>query len=153
MPPTVIRKVRPDDAKAVELIQELQSFLELTYPGIERYGWSPQQMVVEGVSFYLAWNDGEAVGCAGIKLEGTDHAEVKRLYVRPDQRKRGIGRHLMARLEDRARELGARSVRLETGNRQLAAIKFYESIGYKRCPLFGKYQDDGISLFYEKNLY
>ena len=149
----VIEKVRPDDAKAAELIQELQSYLELTYPSIERYGWSPQQMVSEGVSFYLAYFDGEAVGCAGIKLEDTDHGEVKRLYVRPDQRGRGIGRLLMASLEDRARELGARYVRLETGNRQLVAIKFYESIGYKRCPLFGRYQDDGISLFYEKELY
>lgn len=66
-------------------------------------------------------------------------AEVKRMYVNPQVRKRGIGRALLEALECEARRLGVTEVVLETGTRLAPAIRMYESMGYVRIPLFGEY--------------
>jgi ribosomal protein S18 acetylase RimI-like enzyme len=70
-----------------------------------------------------------------------DHetAELKRMYVSPLLRGKGLGRRLLAALEAEARALGARRVVLETGVRQLAALALYRATGFQPIPLFGEY--------------
>jgi putative acetyltransferase len=66
-------------------------------------------------------------------------AEVKRMYVRPQARGRGVARRILARLEDEARSRGLPSIVLETGDAQLAAMRFYERAGFARRAAFGAY--------------
>jgi putative acetyltransferase len=68
-----------------------------------------------------------------------DFAEVKRMYVREMARGRGVAQALLARIENEAREAGLRVLRLETGDRQIAALRFYQGAGFRLCPAFGAY--------------
>jgi len=66
-------------------------------------------------------------------------AELKRMYVVPSLRGRGIGRRIVEALEREARLLGSTKLVLETGTRLKPAVKLYEATGYVRIPLFGEY--------------
>ncbi|SDD36737.1 Acetyltransferase (GNAT) family protein [Glycomyces harbinensis] len=74
------------------------------------------------------------------------------MYVIPQSRGSGVAAAILAALEDAARERGWTTVRLETGDAQPEAIRFYEREGYRRIPLFGHYAGSAISLCYEKPL-
>jgi GNAT superfamily N-acetyltransferase len=87
-----------------------------------------------------------------VRLIGQGAAEVKRMFVRPAARGRGISRLILTALEDEARTLGASRMVLETGDRQLPAIGLYEGAGYVRCERFGEYVDSPLSVCMEKRL-
>src|SRR5436190_14727197 len=80
--------------------------------------------------FLVAYRDGEAVGCGGLKLHGSAPAEIKRLWV--DRAARGIGlaRRLLTELEHRARAAGAPAVELDTNRTLTDAIGLYRATGY-----------------------
>ena len=69
----------------------------------------------------------------------TDAAEVKRMFVTPSHRRRGMGRVVLDHLEATAREAGAVVMILETGDAQPEAMTLYESAGYTAIPGFGHY--------------
>jgi GNAT superfamily N-acetyltransferase len=93
--------------------------------------------------------DGAATGM--VALAGAT-AEIKRMFVHPSARGTGLGRRLLDAVESAARARGIRSVRLETGEPQAAAIALYESAGYVRIAPFGEYVDDPTSICMEKSL-
>ena len=78
------------------------------------------------------------VGCGGWRAHGTD-AEIKRMYVTPAARGRGLARRLLAELERTARAAGHRRVILETGSKQPEAVGLYRSSGYTEIPAYGYY--------------
>lgn len=79
--------------------------------------------------------------------------EVKRLFIDADHRRLGLASALLARLEDAARELGARELFLQTGNRQPEAIALYERNGWERTAVYAPYDPlDGISVCFRKGL-
>lgn len=82
--------------------------------------------------------DGTPVGHAGLRRLG-DELEVKRVVVAASVRGRGVARALMAEVERTARELGARRVILQTGDRQPEAEALYEALGYTRIPIYEPY--------------
>ena len=77
-------------------------------------------------------------------------AELKRMYVRPAERGRGLAEAILRRLLDHAAERGIAVVRLETGVRQHAAIQFYERSGFVPTAPFGSYREDPESLYLER---
>jgi GNAT superfamily N-acetyltransferase len=87
-----------------------------------------------GGAFLVGWEDGRAVAGGALKRMGPGVAEIKRMYVVPDARRRGHARRLLAALEDAARELGYERVRLDTGARQPHARALYESAGFRPIP-------------------
>ena len=105
-----------------------------------------------GATFVIARGDGAAVGCAAIRPLSDQIAEVKRMYVRPSARRSGVARAIMRVLEQLARDDGFNELWLETGRRQPAAIRLYESLGYTRIAAFGDYKDDPVSVCYAKVL-
>ncbi len=109
-------------------------------------------MDAAGAGFIIARDAGEAIGCGAIRPFTDTIAEVKRMYVVPSKRGRGIAREMMHFLEQRARENGFSAVCLETGLRQPAAIRLYESLGYRRIAGFGDYKDDPLSVCFGKSL-
>ena len=90
-------------------------------------------------AFFIAYLDGEAVGCGAIRRIEPGVAEIKRMYVVPGARGRGIGRHILKEIEAEARRLGVRRLVLETGPRQPEAIALYARSGFTEIPLFGDY--------------
>jgi GNAT superfamily N-acetyltransferase len=150
--PTVIAQERPDTADAVDLVTELEAHLATRYPQESRHGFSVDQLLREGVTFFVARVDGAAAGCGGVLLVGAEYAELKRMYVRPRFRGAGVGKLILTRLADHARGHGVNLLRLETGVHQLEAIGLYERFGFRRIKPFGPYHDDPLSLCYEKRL-
>jgi len=102
--------------------------------------------------FLVIREDGRAIGCGGIARFDETRGELKRMYVVPEARGRGLGRVLLEDLEAEARRLGYTSVVLETGDRQQEALGLYESSGYVRIPCYPPYDSRALSLCYEKHL-
>ncbi|MET0903773.1 MAG: GNAT family N-acetyltransferase [Acidimicrobiales bacterium] len=80
--------------------------------------------------FLVAYRDGEALGCGGLKLRGADPAEIKRVWVDPNARGIGLARRLLTALEERARTAGASAVQLDTNRTLTEAIDLYRKTGY-----------------------
>ena len=102
------------------------------------------------VTFLAALADGRAVGCGAVVNRDDTYAEVKRMFVLPEYRGRGIASRILLALESEAAEQGLSVVRLETGVRQPEALRLYERAGYHRRGPFGEYPDNGQSVFLEK---
>lgn len=87
----------------------------------------------------VAYLSGTAVGCGAIKPFSATEAEVKRMFVHPDYRKRGIAAKVLNALESWAAELGFAACVLETGKKQPEAIALYQKVGYHIIPNYGQY--------------
>ena len=94
----------------------------------------------------------EGVACGCFKAFAHDVAELKGMYVRPEARKRGSATAIVAELETWAHELGFRTMILETGNLQTAAIAMYTRAGYHVIDPFGPYVDMPASICMRKAL-
>ena len=102
--------------------------------------------------FLVAWVDGDAVGCGGIRQYDEATGEIKRMYTKPEARRRGISRVVLEELEARARAVGYARLVLETGIRQPEAIALYESAGYASIEPYGFYKNAPGSRCYAKDL-
>jgi putative acetyltransferase len=103
-------------------------------------------------TFLAAFLDGEPVGCGGLGRWDETTGELRRMYVAPGHRGKGIGRAILFALEGAARELGYESIRLETGNEAPEAIGLYTAHGYEPIPCWGPFATDPKSRCYEKRL-
>ena len=126
---------------ALRLITALNAELSATFPepGATHFSLSPEQVADGDGSFLVVYEHGEPVGCGALRRLDAECAEIKRMFVAPPCRGRGVGRAIVRALEDEARRLGVSRVVLETGTRLPVAIALYESAGYTRIPLFGEY--------------
>jgi|UniRef100_A0A7C3DIT1 ribosomal protein S18 acetylase RimI-like enzyme len=150
--PLHIQAEPPDSPVARALIAELDAVLEPLYPPKSRHGYSVEKLIQQEVAFFVAYLNGQPVGCGGVQLFGDEYAELKRMYVRPQFRGRGVGKQLLTHLQAHAYERGLRVLRLETGVFQTEAIGLYQSFGFRRIPPFGPYFEDPVSLCMEKRL-
>jgi putative acetyltransferase len=106
----------------------------------------------DGVFLVIRDDDDRAVAGGGIARFDETRGELKRMYVVPEQRGRGLGRRLLDELEAEATRLGYRAVVLETGDRQPEALGLYRSSGYERIPCYPPYDSRALSLCFEKRL-
>lgn len=150
--PLVITPASPVSSELRELIAELDSHLESLYPPQSRHGLDLVALQDESVTVFLAKVNDLPAGCAGIKQLAPGYAELKRMYVRPAFRGRGVGKQLLGAIETFAVQANVHTLRLETGIYQTEAIRLYEKSGYYQIPPFGDYKPDPLSLFFEKSL-
>jgi putative acetyltransferase len=149
----VTTEQRPDSPVARELIDELEAILAPSYPPESRHGYSVEKLLREEVAFFVVSVDDLPAGCGGVQVFGDEgYAELKRMYVRPAFRGRGLGRHLVEHLSRHAAERGVTVVRLETGVLQVEAIGLYSSVGFRRIAPFGPYREDPVTLCMERRL-
>jgi putative acetyltransferase len=148
----VINAERPDTPDAIALIDELETHLASLYPRESRHGYSVAKLIAEGVAFFLIRSDGTPAGCGGIQIVGAEYGELKRMYVRPQFRNRGLAKLMLDHLTEYARGRGVGLLRLETGIHQHEAIGLYERAGFQNVPPFGNYKVDPLSKWYEKRI-
>ena len=143
-----------DDDDVRRLTTEQQEEVRARYGGKDEPGAHPSAADVS-VVLVARDDDGTAVGCGALRALGDGVAELKRMYVVPAARGRGVSKAVLAGLEDAARERGWGTLRLETGPLQPEAIGLYEGAGYRPVEAFGAYVGDPDaegSLFYERVL-
>ena len=87
----------------------------------------------------LIYEEARPVACGCFIHFDAERAEVKRVFVDPIMRGRGLANIIMQRLEDWAKSLGYKELILETGYQQASAIRLYEKLGYQRIPNYGFY--------------
>jgi GNAT superfamily N-acetyltransferase len=130
------RIVPADRPPASDLIAAMVAEVAALYGTIERVGAptaTPDELSVpHGGAYVLLCEDGRPVAGGGVKRLGDGLGEIKRMYVVPHARGRGLSRALLSALEHTARSLGYARVRLDTGADQPAARALYLSAGYRQ---------------------
>jgi GNAT superfamily N-acetyltransferase len=136
-----------DHTDAVRLIAEVQQEYVRRYGGPDGTPVDPTEFAPPLGHFLVGYLDGIAVACGGWRgHEGHEvdfrdgDAELKRMYVVPQARGRGLARALLAELDRSAATAGRRRIVLETGTKQPEAIELYKSSGYIEIPKFGLYR-------------
>jgi len=138
------------------LIGALDAELAQHYEPEQRHGLALDVLFQPPMRFFLARRAGRAVGCGGAALF-PGFAEVKRMYVVPAARGQGVAEAIIAHLTKEAAAAGLSLLRLETGVKQHAAMRFYERCGFMPCAAFEPYAsmvDSAIltSVFLEKHI-
>ena len=152
-----IRALAPSDPRALRLIGMLDRLQLSLYPAESNHLDPVETLEHDDATFLAAFVAGEAVGCGAVKRmppsrTSPQYGEIKRMYVSPEVRGRGIGAALLEALELSLISHGIFIARLETGVRQPDALALYEGHGYVRIPPFGEYGEDPLSVFCEKRL-
>jgi GNAT superfamily N-acetyltransferase len=137
-----------------QLIAALNAELEGLYPeeGANHFRLDADEVADGRGAFLVAYADGRPVGCGAVRRNDREVGEIKRMYVVPEARGRGIARQVLGELEAEARRLGVSRLVLETGLRQAEALSLYRRAGYVEIPLFGEYIDSPLSVCMEKTL-
>lgn len=147
-----IEQVRWDNTDAVALRARQRAEIA------ERYGTPDSEPGVppshaDIAAFFVAYeDDGSAVGCGGLRALGAGIGEIKRMYVAPASRGSGVATEILLALEEWARVQGWSSLRLETGDAQPDAVRFYTRSGYEPIPAFGAYAESANSHCFERPL-
>ncbi len=132
------------------LIGMLDNDLTHRYPGRVLNTAQASEFEHEKSTFVIARNDGVPIGCGGLVYIDDDTCEVKRMFVEPYSRGRGVAKMILLELEKHAKANGFTTIQLETGQHQPEAIIMYEHNGYTRIPCFRQYKDNPHSHCYKK---
>ena len=133
-----IKEVGYGDPDASKLIADVQQEYVVRYGGPDGTPVDPAEFAPPSGLFLVGYLDGVPVASGGWRSHGDD-AEIKRMYVVPAARHRGLARQLLAELERTAAAAGHRRVILESGSQQPEAIALYLSSGYSPIAGFGHY--------------
>lgn len=143
-----------DEARV--LLDELDAELDGAHPAECSHALNISEVFQPRIRFFIVRLDGQAMGCGAVARDD-GFAELKRMFIRPTFRGRGLVQLLLVRLEGEARAQGFLLLRLETGDRLKAALLAYERAGFARCPAFGEYTTKSPhtisqSVFFEKQI-
>ena len=124
-----------DGSAAQVLVPDYVAEIRAMYPD-----WTPDvppRLTPEDVEppagrWVVAYLRAEPVGCAALKRLDDHTAEIKRVYVAPEARGKGVARAILARLEQIAQDVGYTRLRMDTGARQPASVALFSSSGYER---------------------
>ena len=141
------------------LVEAVQQEYVVRYGGRDVSPMRASELAPPWGSFLLAYLEGRPIATGAWRfrddverLGSTRPAEVKRMYVAPEGRRRGLARRLLAHLEDDARRAGAEVMILETGTSQPEAMALYVAAGYEPIEPFGHYRDSPRNRCYGRRL-
>jgi putative acetyltransferase len=149
-----IQRIAPTDPAARILIAASDVYMQSLYPAESNHLESVEALTAPNVTFFGCYIDEELAGCGAVKILHDDgsYGEIKRVFVTPAKRGKGISLAIMQRLEAHLQASGIATSRLETGIHQPEALRLYEKLGYAYRNPFGSYQLDPLSVFMEKML-
>ena len=142
-----------DDPDATRLIAAVQLEYVERYGGPDQAAVDPAEFAAPGGLFLVGTLSGEPVATGGWRrMDVPAVAELKRMYVVPAARRRGLARLVLTELERTAAAAGIVRMLLNTGPAQPEAIAMYAAAGYAPTAPFGHYADTAGALFYAKDL-
>ncbi len=128
-----------------------EKLLSLT-PREHCHHMSVEEMARPDTCLFVAREAGKAVAMGALKRHRDGIAEVKRMFTLPTHQGRGIGKAILARIEEKARQEGYKRLVLETGNNFDAALHIYANAGFRQCEPVLDYPPSAWTAFYEKSL-
>jgi GNAT superfamily N-acetyltransferase len=144
-------RTNSDNSDFRELVKLLDK--ELAIVDGEDHSFYSQFNKIDKIRYVvLAYENEKPLGCGAIKEYDANSMEIKRMYITPESRKKGIASIILSELEMWASELSYEKCILETGKRQLEAIGLYKKNGYTLIPNYGQYAGVENSLCFEKEL-
>ena len=156
----------PRQAEVLDLLQQSDDLAFSLYPADSCYLLDITELEADNVAVFVARGAGDragggdnavvgdvaVAGIAALVIRADNSAELKRLFVSPTARGRGVADTILQTLEGHAATSGVEVLQLETGPLQPAAIALYLKRGYRHIPRFGPYVDDELSVCMEKTL-
>lgn len=133
------------------LVKELDAYLKVT-DGDEHDFYNQFNGLEKINNVVVVYLQDQPVGCGAFREFDRISVEIKRMYVKPEERGTGVAKQILNSLEAWAKENQFQRCILETGDRQVEAVKFYEKSGYKRTPKYGQYKQMENSICFEKHL-
>ncbi|MEI4272781.1 GNAT family N-acetyltransferase [Klenkia sp. LSe6-5] len=150
--PVVLRPAGYDDPQVQVLVEAVQQEYVARYGGRDAMEVDPAEVLPPRGLLLVADVDGRAVGCGAWRVHTVGTVELKRMYVVPAARRRGVAERLLAALEATARAAGHRRVVLNTGDRQPEALALYARAGYTPVVGYGVYADAPGAVFLGKDV-
>lgn len=147
-----IERADPSNPEILALLLDGEHYSASLYPAESNHILPVDALRAANVHFIVARNvSGAVVGTAALVLHD-GWAEVKRMWVVPAERGKGVSKALLDALESRAREEGMSLLRLETGVKNNAALALYARAGFAPCAPFADYAPDPLSVFMQKTI-
>jgi GNAT superfamily N-acetyltransferase len=150
--PVRLRAVAYDDPVAQYLVERVQEEYVVRYGGRDGAAVEPADFLPPRGTFLVAAVDGVPAACGAWRVHGEGIVEIKRVYVEPGFRRRGLAQLIMGALEESAARAGHRAVVLNTGLRQPEALELYARLGYRDVPGYGLYAKSPDARFLGKDL-
>jgi ribosomal protein S18 acetylase RimI-like enzyme len=142
----------PEMPPASELLAAMRAELIGAYDNASRLDnppLLPAELRAPDGGYYVGYEGSEAVAGGGLRRLGEDTAEIKRMYVRPEARSRGVAAALLRVLEEAAGAMGYKLTRLDTGPKQVTAQRLYRAAGYVEI---APYNDNPFACFWGEKL-
>ena len=146
-----IKRTDSNDADFLKLVEELDKDLWSRY-GEEQLYYRQFNKIENLPTVIVVYSGDQAVGCGCFKYFDNDTVELKRMFVEPSHRSKGIGSTIIRELEQWANELGHRYMVLETAIGQPEAIYLYHKSGFSDIPRYGQYAEKEQSICMKKQL-
>jgi len=146
-----ILRTNSDNNDFIKLVKLLDA--DLAERDGQEHSFYAQFNTIDKIKYVvLAYENEKLLGCGAIKEFRANTMEIKRMYVSPESRKRGIASKILSELENWVSELSYAKCILETGKRQPEAIGLYKKNGYTLIPNYGQYAGMENSLCFEKQI-
>ena len=114
--------------------------------------FDPALVSVAASVFLIARIEGRAVGCGALVPMEDKIVEIKRMFVLPNERGRGVAKKILQTLQAYAQEFDYDRIRLETGIKQPESIALYGKSGFYRVPNFPPFEEDRTAVCFEKQI-
>ena len=150
--PVDIKLEPPRQPEVLRLMDMSNAYMASLYPAESNHMVDIDTLEKPTVSFFVARNEGQIVGCCAVFDAGDGTGEIKRMFVDPQARGLKIGQLMMDAIIARGRELRLGAIRLETGISQPEAIGLYRKTGFVEIEPFAPYKPDPLSMFMELKL-
>jgi GNAT superfamily N-acetyltransferase len=147
----MILRTNSENTDFVNLVKELDAYLKIVDG--DDHDFYNQYNHIDVLKHTVVFYEKDVpVGCGAIKSFDAESMEVKRMYVNPEYRGGGIAQQILQELEKWTQELGYKYTILETGKRQVEAVRFYQKCKYQIIPNYGQYQGVENSVCFKKEL-
>lgn len=147
-----LQRTESENPDFIKLVNELDADLRVR-DGDEHAFYAQFNKIDQIRHVVIAYRDEKPVGCGAIKPYDGGTMEIKRMFVLPELRGKGIASQVLNALERWATELGYEKCILETGVKQPEAIALYIKNNYNRIPNYGQYKEAENSVCFQKQLY
>ncbi len=146
-----LQRTNAQNPDFIELVQQLDAYLTITDG--DEHDFYDQYNKLDNIKYVIvAYEDGKAVGCGAIKAFDKNTMEIKRMFTTPESRGKGIATQILKELEKWAAEMNYQRCILETGIRQIEAVRLYDKSDYQRTANYGQYIGVQNSVCFEKKL-